>query len=775
VRERKECWPRAAWLAVALSLALAGGCDGAGGGPVDDRDATGDVAPGDAAGDATPDAAGDATPDGAGDAADGGPADAPQDAGDAGGPPGPAYLARLATGADFARVAKDGEVKYLARVPGATPPAALTEDCYFQDMHVTDWHLTFLRRFPGLEGLTLDGYVQLTQLPGSRVLWGGSVRAWPAVVHPVSGATGVFTFSVYSDRATPGSLTVAGVVEVAGILRACAPFAADLLAFTPDSIEQKAFLQAAGPTLTERGVAWLMPEQLVSGLPFVPYSAGEGYGTLRVVPRGTELEEGAYGPRDVVVVERAPNDIALVSGLITVDPQNLHSHVNLRLSEKGIPNAAVPGIYENAFVASLDGGLVHLVVSEAAVTLQPARLEDARAFWEAQRPDVGEVRADLSVRALASFADLDHADAVAYGAKAANLGELYAALPAAHRIEGFGVPFAWYADFVTLNDFDERIAALVADPRMESDRFYRTDRLDDLRDDLKVAPLPPGFEAALHERLRAAFGDDVETTRIRFRSSTNAEDLVAFSGAGLYDSRSGCLGDDLDGDTLGPSRCLSAAERAHIEAQLAAWRAELRAHPERSWLVDLIDEAVDDLSREKPVAAAVRKVWASLWNDRAWEERAWYGVDHEAVHMGIAVEKTFVMERVNAVAVTNLDAGTGAPLYRVVSLPGEWSVVRPEVPTLVPEVLTFRRSGEPPEATEVTVVVPTSALPAGETVWTEAEQETLAALLFAAQDHFAAHVYPELRPLRLDIELKLTADGVVQLKQARPYLGADGP
>jgi len=761
-------------LGLLASLAGAAGCDGSDGGPPGGPDATDlDATAPDAAHDALDDATGDAS--GSEDTADGERSDATDDAGGDAGPAGPAYLARLETAADFARVAKDGEVKYLARVPGATPPAALVEDCYFQDMHVTDWHLTFLRRFPGLEGLTLDGYVQMTQVPGSRVLWGGSLRAWPAVEHPTSGATGVFTFSIYTDPGTPGSLTVDDVVEVAGILRGCAPFAAELLVFTPDNIPQKQFLQAAGAELTQRGVAWLMPEQLVSGLAFVPYSHGEGYGTLRVVPRGAELGEGSYGPRDVVVVESAPNDIAVVSGLVTVDPQNLHSHVNLRLSEKGIPNASVPGVYENAFVRALDGGLVHLVVREERVVLEPARLEDARAHWEAHAPAAGEVRSDLTVRALASFAELDHADAVAYGAKAANLGELYAALPAPHRVEGFGVPFVWYADFVAANGFGGRIAALVAEPRMESDRLWRADALDDLRDDIKDAPLPAGLETALHARLRAVFGADVETTRIRFRSSTNAEDLVAFSGAGLYDSRSGCLGDDLDADSLGPSRCLSAEERAHIEAQRAAWQTELREHPERLWLLDLIDEADDDLTREKPVADAVRKVWASLWNDRAWEERAYYGVDHEQVFMALAVEETYVMERVNAVAVTNLDAGAGAPLYRVVSLPGEWSVVRPEDPTLVPEVLTFRRSGDPPVATEATIVVPTSALPAGETVWSPAEQATLAELLFAAQDHFAAHVYPDTDPLRLDLEVKLTRDGVVQLKQARPYLAADVP
>src|SRR5205085_1451619 len=43
------------------------------------------------------------------------------------------------------------------------------------------------------------------------------------------------------------------------------------------------------------------------------------------------------------------------------------------------------------------------------------------------------------------------------------------------------------------------------------------------------------------------------TIKIRFRSSTNVEDSENFTGAGLYDSYSGCLADDRDGDTTGPS------------------------------------------------------------------------------------------------------------------------------------------------------------------------------------------------------------------------------
>ena len=116
------------------------------------------------------------------------------------------------------------------------------------------------------------------------------------------------------------------------------------------------------------------------------YSLGEAYGYLRVVPRGTRPLEA--GPRDILVTEGSFEDLGLVAGLVTALPQNLHSHVNLRLREKGIPNARIPDIYDNQAVLLLGGKLAHLTVTETQARLQPATLEEAEAFWK-QQPAAG--------------------------------------------------------------------------------------------------------------------------------------------------------------------------------------------------------------------------------------------------------------------------------------------------------------------------------------------------------------------------------------------------
>ena len=68
-----------------------------------------------------------------------------------------------------------------------------------------------------------------------------------------------------------------------------------------------------------------------------------------------------------------------------------------------------------------------------------------------------------------------------------------------------------------------------------------------LRDAIAEAPVDPDLlalvEAKIFERVETG---ESHTTRTRFRSSTNAEDVSGFNGAGLYASDSGDPADDDD-------------------------------------------------------------------------------------------------------------------------------------------------------------------------------------------------------------------------------------
>ncbi len=682
---------------------------------------------------------------------------------------GPDYLEQIDTVAQYGSLAADGVVKYLTRVDGREP---LVEDaeCLFQNSRRFPFHAQFLRRvFPEYSDLSFDTYVDWVLHNATRRAWGGAIERRDRITHPLSGTPGIYIYYAYQEREPDENLSVLQIVELDRRLKGCAPLTASSLVFVPSTPEQEAHVRPLVAELNAAGVAVRFAADLVER-EYEAYSVGETYGYLHVVPAGTAVPED-YGSRDVLVLEAAPPDLTTLAGMISTLPQSSLSHSNLRLRERGLPNVMLTSAYTDARVMALEDQLVHVVATETALTLESATLEDAQAYWDAHSPMVGPVTSDLTVTALEGMDTMVHADAIAYGAKAANLGELHAILPAANRVEGFGIPFSAYRDFMVHNGLDADVTALLADPLVDTDRSYRDDALDDLRDAIRDGELQPGFFATLEARLREVYGDGVTTQFIRFRSSTNAEDLDEFSGAGLYDSKTGCLGDDLDADTVGPSHCLSEAHEEWINEELTRRRAEQTAHPERWWLADIIADLEGDLTDEKPITEALVKVWRSLWNLRAYDEREYYGIPHTDVYMGIAVQPTFVLERQESVAITHLRPDAGLPVYRVVSQLGEVGIVRPIDPGAVPETLTFRRDGA--NATNVQVVVPSSLSPNAAPLYSAGETTTLATLLFTVHDHFAANVYPDTPGLRLDIEIEVTSDDRIVIKQARPYLAVE--
>ena len=680
------------------------------------------------------------------------------------------YLTQLNSAADFAAVAGEGaEVKYLAREGDSPMPSPFdSERCVFQNTQRYPYHLLFLRTFEQHAMLSPEAYEDLVLRSASRQLWVGQLKWFAATVHPETQRQGVIAYTVYADA--DDRLTVDQLVDLDQRLKDCAPYASDLLVLVPDGSAQLSWLPALTPQLQERGVAVVKPGDLRPGLTAEAYSEGEGFGYLNLVPEGQMPD--AVGPHDVLITEAALSDLTIVSGLVTRLPQSLGSHLNLRFREKGIPSAALPGIYDNPLLAGLDNQLVHIVVKGAEVTIEPARIEQATEFWARHRPVVGQPVADLNEEELAALDELGHGDANVYGTKAANLAELGAILPPDNRVKGFAIPFRAYADFMTAHGLFDVVEDLLNDPQVGTDRTYKRDRLKDLRKRIRAAPLLPEFVVDLSRRVEQTYGEAGAFTRLRFRSSTNVEDLPGLTGAGLYDSRSGCLADDEDADDAGPSACLTEEQEIYLRGELARRRQELSEHPDRSFLAEIILDLEDDLSAEKSALLAVRRVWASLWNERAFDDREYYGLDHRLCFMGIAVHPTFVGEQLEAVVVTNLEPEAERPLYRVVSQAGEVGVVDPDEPTATPEVLTLRR-GPANQVLDVTLVAASSLVPAGAQLWNAAQLNELAALLFLVQDHFSTLVYPELDPLQLDLEVDVTSDGHAVVKQARPYVSPD--
>ena len=230
---------------------------------------------------------------------------------------------------------------------------------------------------------------------------------------------------------------------------------------------------------------------------------------------------------------------------------------------------------------------------------------------------------------------------------------------------------------------------------------------------------------------KTRFGDD--KVMVRFRSSSNAEDALAFSGAGLYDSTSACLADERDDDVDGPSRC---------------------------------DE---DKDSERTLTRAIGKVWASLWKMEAYEERTWYGMDHRMVQMGILVNTRSKDERANIVAFSGNPTAEDDRTLVNAQL-GELDVVSAK-PGVFPEKNLLEIYGHVVQT--ILRVNHSSEKPDG-WILNASQLEELGHVFSKIEgDYPIDETIPPNATLLLDTEWKVLSDGRLVIKQIRPFLRAN--
>jgi hypothetical protein len=256
------------------------------------------------------------------------------------------------------------------------------------------------------------------------------------------------------------------------------------------------------------------------------------------------------------------------------------------------------------------------------------------------------------------------------------------------------------------------MAAMAADLRAVREMFK----------DVTITSFTPSQIVAIENALLdAQYGFDLNE-KLRFRSSTNVEDSEQFVGAGLYDSYSGCLADEFDGDETGPSIC------------------------------DPCE------TNERGVFRAIRKVFASFYNDNAFLERLRYDINEAEVGMAILVHHSFPDEFEMANGVATLDKrGSGANMYiTLVTQDGAVSVTNPD-PNSIPEEVTVRvyASGTvaPPKLIRFSNLVPLGS----KVMDWDQDYRDLADLLIAASNEFR-NVTGKTTYL-LDLEYKKVSPG----------------
>lgn len=402
-------------------------------------------------------------------------------------------------------------------------------------------------------------------------------------------ASGEFTFEFWEgDRLTTELLSESNTALSRSFFRP--------LFFKPNSLLQEEVggqLSGSHTTAPAPAFAMLTASELSAAQQYQPLNLGSGIGQLRIIDRLTS--DTVIDRNQIVIFKESPVQLTPLSGIITTEPASPLSHVNMLAKSWAIPNAYIKNA--DRLFNQLEGKYVRLEVSENEYHLSPAdprEVEERNQQW-VKRGDLVTPRADRYYDRLTDLVNQRARDAIRFGAKSANLGELMRArLPGLTVPAGFTIPFRYYQEFIRRNKLEDRIASAVEEDRFVHDPKYRKLRLGGIRQWIQAGKHDEAFKNKLLAKVHREFPG----RSLFARSSTNAEDLPNFSGAGLYTT-------------------------------------------------------VPNLRSDDQLLEAVKTVWASVWNYEAYEARESFGMNHFGVFPAVLIQEGINADSAGVVITTD--------------------------------------------------------------------------------------------------------------------------
>lgn len=471
---------------------------------------------------------------------------------------------------------------------------------------------------------------------------------------------------------------------------------------------------------------------------FQPLTLGTALGRLHMtLAANLEGEEPEYLAReDIVVLDAVPNDISVVAGLITQEFQTPLSHVNVLAQNRKTPNMGLRGAMTNEKLLALDGKWVRLTVGGNDWDIEEVSEDEALAYIEDHRPEPVQLPAlNLDETELAdieaitvpeegeTLRDAIKRSVLAYGGKAAQYSVLAQIGDKVPVRKAFAIPVYYYDQFMRENGLYDEMDTLLADPEFQANPDVRDAELELFRDKMKASPVNQEFQ----DLLKAKMDEVLPGMSIRFRTSTNSEDLEGFPCAGCYESQTGDPNDPAEG-----------------------------------W---------------EDVLKALRKTWASIWLFRTFEERSYYGIDHNSVGMALLCHHNFPDEEANGVAVTANPFSELEPAFYInVQKGGEAEVVHPPAGVSSDQFLYYFDNPNRP----ISYIAHSNLIEEGETVLNAEQTLELGFAMQAIHEKFSEAYGPKAGNqgwYAMDIEFKFDDEDDPEnpahllVKQARPYPG----
>ncbi len=466
----------------------------------------------------------------------------------------------------------------------------------------------------------------------------------------------------------------------------------------------------------------------------------------------------SLSPLSIPAFAELPMDMSVVAGAITLKQQNLNSHVQLKSRARKTPNLDISdleGGMQNELLKNFkDGDWIHLLLgTDGSVQITASSEQEALKFYQDRKTVEVKIRADLQANKIYEHAELSSKDSDKVGSKAANYAELAKALNTPERTvvrPGYALPFYYYQQFIDSNpEIKAAIEKMLRDPLMTkiSKVSYREQKLQMIQAMIlsEASVISQELVDNMLAILDTKLTKDGHKRKMKLRSSTNAEDLPNFNGAGLYTSES--YKPEKDG-----------VEKPHEK-------------------------------KVKSLKEALRVVWASVWNVRAYEERNYFRIPHEDVKMGVQINPSFSNEGVDGVVVTkniaNANGLEGAAVYIEAQRGDKYSVANPESGTRPERILVMVDAADKLNTAAYQIHVLQKSNVADDMItvldhdnpnpiMSDENIKDLVYQSLKAEAHFKPIFGQNNNAFALDIEFKVDSEDTgspqIYLKQARPYI-----
>ncbi|MFL6375295.1 MAG: PEP/pyruvate-binding domain-containing protein [Pyrinomonadaceae bacterium] len=346
--------------------------------------------------------------------------------------------------------------------------------------------------------------------------------------------------------------------------------------FKPNSIRQE-------DETASIGLDRVTQDQINQNQAYLALNTGKTVGRIHIIDKLDDTVE--IGDNEILILRELPLTLPQVRGVIVAQPSSPLSHINILAKGWNIPNVYIKDA--DKLFREFDTRVFKLDAQLDNYTFEPATLDEIKAPGGFVSPDQQVPPAKLTTTALMPLRQMRAKDSIAYGSKAANLGELiYKRVPGVIIPDGFGIPYAAYAKFMKDNGLDRVIDNLMDDNAFVHNPRVRRQKLDEFRKQVQNGKMDAALRTDIVTRWKTQLGGKP----VFVRSSSNSEDLPNFSGAGLYSS-------------------------------------------------------VANVRDEDKLIEAVKTVWASLWNFAGYEARVRNYVSQDDVYMSAFVQLGVDMEK----------------------------------------------------------------------------------------------------------------------------------